>query len=281
MEGADLIIEFLAKAAWIVLGIGTVIQLTKLNGFLPSRLTDKIEQNKLNDIKEIFYKTGITPNSHIESMRSLSLKYLTKNYQKNEKSILQHLNKIISDRAFDVKMQWTDGQTSHRLKKYVDIQGLTLSKEINQVLADYIITLVEKRRVELSEVNRVFDVDCIVVHENAAPFLGYEVAGKLSLPLIYVKSEDWTNFSPVILHGQQVSADRKYYMSGKEKLTNAIFVSDFLMLGPHLKESAAYLKKYNIEMTEVFLLAYKNIDNSKSKLDQLGFVLNRWVDIDE
>ncbi|MBU3004272.1 hypothetical protein [Paraglaciecola arctica] len=274
----QIIVSFLESIIWITLTLGTVILVLKSVGLLPKKIKDKLEKNEANDIKELFFKLNITPAFYISNMRSLTLAYLSKKESSLEdKEIIKTIKKLVKERTFKSNMAWVTDTNSYHLKQYTDLQGLTFNPEINKQLANFIEKLISKRLISCISSDSPVEFDCIVVHENAAPFLGYEVSSRMNLPLIYVKSITHDKHSDIILHGQEVSEDRKSFTFSDKKLSKAIFIADFLMLGPHLDEARSYLSNFGVELTEVFLLVHKDIEGSREKISGKGFNLNFWV----
>lgn len=276
------IMELLTMITLIILALGTIAAVLNAVGFLPKCLKDFLEKNKANDIKELFYQLDITPNVYINNMKALTLAYLSNsNDITDDKAIVSEINELVKKRTFKENMAWGTKAASYKIKSYIDLQGLTFIPEVNKRMAGFIEKLINNRIKSLIDSKAALTFDCIAVHENAAPFLGYEVSARMKLPLIFIKNEDWNKFPGIILHGQEVSKDRKSFLHAGQNLKHAIFIADFLMLGPHLNESKEYLARFGVDLTEVFLLVYKDIDNSREKIHSGGFKLNYWVYLHE
>lgn len=245
----------------ILLGIATLYFVLKSLGWLPDSIEKFLERKDLRNYETLFYQYGITPSYYFKKMKSLALlESIDKNIVSlslNNDEIKKALKELIKERTFIVNLLWGTSSPSN-LKYYIDLQGVCLDASSCKKLAEFIAYKIKSIVKERLDSPNPFLYDCIAVHENAAPFLGYEVSNMLNIPVLYIKSEYTFSKDEKILNALEVSQDRRNFLHNGIELKNAIFVADLLMLAPHIKQVRDYLAQFGISLSDCFLIAFRN-----------------------
>lgn len=247
--------DILNSAVLIILGIGTLIQISDMLGFLPEKLRNRLKLNRSKDTLDVLKEYGIDPELYRRHNISVGI---PRDYPKDtlEKEVEKRLSEITIGIDVSVgKIRPTE------LNYYIDLIGHSCNQETAIAYARILSSFWAN---ELEYSRNIIDprIDFIVTPKGGSPILGYEFAKLLNKP--FVLHEEAERFTC-----KQDDMRKKFDCSEIPKVNSrALIVDDSTTGGRMVCETVNDLRKYGYKVSECLVVFEPQNKDAKQKLLQ-------------
>lgn len=246
--------DFLNSVVLIILGIGTLVQVLDMLGFLPSKVRNYLKLNHSRDTLDILKEYGIDPELYRRHNISVGI---PQDYPKDdiENMIKKKLNEIKIGMDVSVgKIRKTE------VNYYIDLIGHSCdpisATAYARTLSSFWASKIESRDVIDPQ------IDFIVTPKNGSPILGYEFAKLLGKP--FMLHEETDRF----VCKQDDMRKRFDCAWVPEKNSRALIVDDSTTGGRMVCDTIRDLRKYGYNVSECLVVFEPQNKDAKKKLEQ-------------
>ena len=265
---------------YLALSLGTIVVVLQATNLLPRSVARFLRLNEATRVLESLIELGVIPHAYQKRIQGTAIEHLLDAASRPHTydTAKCATEKLLLERSytFPSPVEWKNRNAPTKsLSRYVDLQGVCFHQAAAALLAQYVVCLIGETKRQLARSGASpLSFDCIAVHENAAPFLGYEVAQLLGLPLVYVKQDELARKATIVYHATEANSERTQYTNDKHPLKKAVMVADLLMLAPHIDEVKEYLGRFAIGLDHVFLIALRDDFGTKSRIADAGISIH-------
>lgn len=239
----------------IILGIGTLLQVLDMLGFLPKKVRNYLKLNHARDTLDVLKEYGIDPEFYKRHNISVGI---PQDYPKDdlENAVRKTLDKIKIDIDVSVgKIRKTE------VNYYIDLIGHSCNPrcatEYARILSTFWALKIESTRDIIEP-----QIDFIVTPKGGSPILGYEFAKLLEKPFVLHEESDRFTCKKADMRKRFDCAEVP------EPGSRALIVDDSTTGGRMVCETIRDLRKYGYKVSECLVVFEPQNKDAKKKLEQ-------------
>ena len=247
--------DFLNSLVLIILGIGTLVQVLDMLGFLPERVRNYLKLNHAKDTIEVLKEYGIDPALYRRHNIGVGI---PQDYSKGE--IEATIKKKLQEITIGINV--SVGKTREtKLNYYIDLIGHSCNartaKAYARILSSYWADKIESSRDIIDP-----SIDFIVTPKGGSPILGYEFANLLGKP--FVLHEETERFNC------KENDMRKFFNCAEvpKKNSRALIVDDSTTGGRMVCSAVRDLRKYGYIVSECLVVFEPLSKDARKKLEK-------------